>query len=63
METPMKRNRIPVTDSIRALADFWDQHDLTEFEVELEEVPEPVFEKSPCVKRPVWPCDMLRTST
>jgi hypothetical protein len=30
-------------DSIRQLADFWDKHDLTDFEPELEEVSEPVF--------------------
>jgi hypothetical protein len=35
--------KIPDTDSIRDLAAFWDKHDLTEFEAELEEVPEPVF--------------------
>lgn len=35
--------RIPDTDSIRELADFWDTHDLTEFEAELEEVKKPVF--------------------
>jgi predicted phosphatase len=27
------------------LADFWDTHDITEFEDELEEVKEPVFER------------------
>ena len=35
---------IPSTDSIQELAKFWDTHDLTEFENELEEVGEPVFE-------------------
>lgn len=35
--------KIPDTDSIRELADFWDTHDLTEFETELEEVKGPVF--------------------
>jgi len=30
-------------DSIQKLADFWDTHDLTEFETELEEVTTPVF--------------------
>jgi len=34
------------TDSIQDLADFWDKHDLTEFEDELEEVTEPVFEQA-----------------
>jgi DNA-binding MarR family transcriptional regulator len=36
---------IPQTDSIEELARFWDTHDLTDFEDELEEVPETVFER------------------
>ena len=42
----MNRTNIPQTDSIQELADFWDTHDLTDFEDELEEVDEPVFELS-----------------
>ena len=30
-------NKIPKTDSVTELARFWDAHDLTEFESELEE--------------------------
>ncbi len=40
----MNRTKIPQTDSIQELADFWDTHDLTDFEDELEEVDEPVFD-------------------
>lgn len=40
----MNRTKIPQTDSIQELAHFWDTHDLTDFEDELEEVTEPVFE-------------------
>ena len=40
----MHRKNIPKTDSIKELAHFWDTHDLTDFENELEEVDEPVFE-------------------
>lgn len=36
-------NSLPKTDSISELAEFWDTHDITEFEDELEEVREPVF--------------------
>jgi hypothetical protein len=36
-------SKMPRLDSIEALARFWDTHDLTEFEAELEEVDEPVF--------------------
>ena len=40
----MKTERLPKTDSIQELAQFWDKHDLTDFEEQLEEVSEPVFE-------------------
>ncbi|MDE0324071.1 MAG: CopG family antitoxin [Candidatus Poribacteria bacterium] len=40
----MNRTKIPQTDSIQELADFWDTHDLTDFEDELEEVSESVFD-------------------
>ena len=33
------------TDSIEELARFWDEHDVTEFDDELEEVVSPVFER------------------
>ncbi|MDE0483880.1 MAG: CopG family antitoxin [Candidatus Poribacteria bacterium] len=46
----MNRTKIPQTDSIRELADFWDTHDLTDFENELEEVSEPVFDNSVSVQ-------------
>ncbi len=39
----MKTQRLPQTDSIQELAHFWETHDLTDFEDELEEVTEPVF--------------------
>jgi len=39
----MKGPTIPKTDSIEELARFWDSHELTEFEDQLEEVKEPVF--------------------
>jgi hypothetical protein len=43
MEKPMKARKLPRTDSIRKLARFWDTHDLTDFQGELEEVTDPVF--------------------
>ena len=39
----MKAQKLPQTDSIEELAKFWDTHDLTDFENQLEEVKEPVF--------------------
>ena len=39
-----RMTKIPRLDSITELARFWDTHDLTDFEDELEEVKEPVFE-------------------
>lgn len=41
----MNSQRLPQTDSIQELAKFWDTHDLTDFEDELEEVDEQVFER------------------
>jgi len=38
-------SKIPQIDSIEELAKFWDTHDVTDFEDELEEVEEPVFER------------------
>jgi hypothetical protein len=38
--------KIPETDSIRELAEFWDTHDVTDFDAQLEEVTEPVFVRS-----------------
>ena len=46
MEEPMKTTRLPQTDSISALAEFWDTHDITDFLDELEEVTIPVFERT-----------------
>jgi hypothetical protein len=37
----MKKSKLPKTDSIEKLAEFWDSHDLTDFEDELEEVDDP----------------------
>lgn len=39
------RLKIPETDSIEELAQFWDTHDLTDFEDQLEKVTEPVFQR------------------
>lgn len=41
----MNKQRLPKTDSIHELAGFWDSHDITDFEDELEEVDERVFER------------------
>ena len=46
----MNSPKIPQTDSIEELARFWDTHDLTDFEDELEEVTEPVFERTTLVQ-------------
>ena len=44
MEEPINRSRIPDNDSIKELAEFWDTHDLTDFQDELEEVKETIFQ-------------------
>ena len=37
----MTKRKLPRTDSIQELAKFWDRHDLTDFQDELEEIAEP----------------------
>ena len=43
MEEPMRGPQIPQTDSIKELAEFWDSHEITDFEDQMEEVNGPVF--------------------
>jgi hypothetical protein len=50
MERPMKKGKLPKSDFIHELAKFWDKHDLTDFEEELEEVTEPVFVRDTAIK-------------
>ena len=38
-------------DSVQELAQFWDTHELTDFEDQLEEVTEPVFERQEVTDR------------
>ena len=42
METKMK---IPEFKTIKEMARFWDSHDITDFEDQLTEVKEPIFQK------------------
>ena len=46
----MKKSKLPKTDSIEKLAQFWDTHDLTDFEDELKEVAGPVFVRGSAIK-------------
>ena len=48
MEKPITA-KIPQTDSIEELAQFWDSHDVTDLESQLKEVSEPVFERETVV--------------
>jgi len=41
----MNSQRLPKSDSIHELAAFWDTHDLADFEDQLEEVADPVFDR------------------
>jgi hypothetical protein len=49
----MKKSKLPKIDSIQELAEFWDTHDLTEFEDELVEVTTPVFVRETAIKVPL----------
>ena len=44
---------LPQTDSIEALARFWDTHDLTEFADQVEEVPELIFARKAATVVPI----------
>ena len=55
MERPMKKSKLPKAKSVQELAEFWDTHDLTDFEDELEEVAEPVFVRGAAIKVPLEP--------
>lgn len=50
MEKPITSKRLPETDSIDELAKFWDAHDLTDFEDQLAEVDEVVFDCGPAIR-------------
>ena len=45
VEETLVMSKIPQTDSIEELARFWDTHDLSEFEDQLEEMKEAVFDR------------------
>ena len=45
--------KLPTTDSILELAAFWQGHDVTDFEEELEEVREPVFQRAHIIGVPL----------
>ena len=46
----MKKSKLPKIDSIQKLAEFWDTHDLTDFDEELEEVVKPAFVRGAAIK-------------
>jgi predicted DNA binding CopG/RHH family protein len=50
MAFSMNPTKLPKTDSIQELAQFWDTHDVTDFEDELEEVTGRVFERATSVE-------------
>ena len=50
MEEAMRLKKIPKIDSIQELAHFWDTHDLTDFEDELDEVNEPIFQREALIR-------------
>jgi len=45
--------KLPTTDSIQELGAFWQRHDVTDFEDELEEVVELVFQRAHVVGVPL----------
>jgi len=59
----MNAPRWPQSDSIRELARFWDAHDLTEFDDELEEVAMPVFRRETTIEVQLPSIDAARLRT
>ena len=59
----MTEKRIPATDSISELAQFWDRHDVTDFESQLEEVGEAVFVERPKGRLMALQLDDLEAAT
>ncbi|HLW68050.1 MAG TPA: CopG family antitoxin [Gemmataceae bacterium] len=53
----MKKSNLPKCDSIQELAEFWDTHDITDFDDELEEVVEPVFIRRKAVEIKLMPSE------
>src|SRR5437870_1080779 len=53
MARSLKRPKLPRTDSIQELANFWDSHDLTDYEDQLEEIAEPVFVRKTAIELPL----------
>jgi len=49
----MNKPKLPKIDSVPELARFWDTHDLTDFEGELEEVADPVFVRGATIRVPL----------
>lgn len=54
----MNIEKIPQTDSIQELAEFWDTHNLTDFEEQLEEVTDPVFGRETVVQIRLQPVEV-----
>jgi predicted DNA binding CopG/RHH family protein len=54
----MSTEKLPQTDSIQELSHFWDTHELTDFEDQLEEVTEPVFVRDTLVQIELSPTEV-----
>lgn len=50
---PMSQSQLPQIDSIQELASFWDTHDLSDFDDQLEEIAGPVFQRGPVIMVPL----------
>jgi hypothetical protein len=46
----MKKKKLPKFETIKELADFFDTHDMTDYEHEFEVVSEPVFVRRPAIR-------------
>ncbi|MEK7793498.1 MAG: CopG family antitoxin [Candidatus Hydrogenedentota bacterium] len=53
MANSMSRAQLPQSDSIQELASFWDTHDLSDFDDQLEEISGQAFKRKPVVNVPL----------
>ncbi len=51
MEKPMNGTKLPRIDSVPELAQFWNSHDLSDFEDQLEEIEVPIFKREATMVR------------
>lgn len=63
MGKPINIEKIPQTASNQELGQFWDNHDLADFEAHLEKVTEPIFVRGTIVQTRLQPTEAVQKVT